>query len=45
MGLDILVGHTLIEHSEHKIYIFERRTYTLDAKDFKRIIDFILYFQ
>ena len=26
-------------------YMFERRTYTLDAKDFKRIVDFILHFQ
>ena len=25
--------------------MFERRTYTLDAKDFKRIVDFVLYFQ
>ena len=45
MGLDIFVGHTLIERSKHCIYMLERRTYTLDAKDFKRIIDFVLYFQ
>ena len=25
--------------------MFERQTYTLDAKDFKRIVDFILHFQ
>ena len=25
--------------------MFERRTYTLDAKDFKMIVDFILHFQ
>ena len=24
---------------------FERRTYTLDAKDFKRIVNFVLHFQ
>ena len=26
-------------------YMNERRTYTLDAKDFKRIVNFILHFQ
>ena len=25
--------------------MFERVTYTLNAKDFKRIVDFVLYFQ
>ena len=47
MGLDVLVGCVLIERMgcSEQCHMFERRTYTLDAKDFKRIIDFVLRFQ